>query len=184
MVLALALLLAGAATGPAAADVVRFRISPDESALTFKATSRLANADGRFHRFTGDVSVDPGDLTTARVSLAIDAASIDTANTKRDNHLRSADFFWVERHPMIALESQRAAPEAGGVTVVGRLTVRGITREIAVPTTVEVTPERLVARGQFDLKRTDYDMTYQSRLNPVGDVVHVDFVFHGRRAGS
>lgn len=175
-------LLLLAAAGPARADVVRLRITPEDSALTFKATSRLANADGRFHRFSGAVSVDPRDPTTARVAITVEAASIDTGNTKRDSHLRNQDFFWVERFPTIVFESVGAAPDAGGVTVVGRLTVRGVTREITVPATVDLTPERFVARGQFDLKRSDYGINYQSFLNPVGDVVHVSFVFRGARA--
>jgi polyisoprenoid-binding protein YceI len=182
-VLALALLLVAAATVPATADVVRYRIDTAESALTFKATSRVVNADGRFHRFSGDVSVDPRDPATARISLTIEAASIDTANTKRDNHLRSPDFFWAERHPRVVFESRSAAPAGAVVNVAGRLTIRGVTNDITVPATVEMSPERLVARGEFDLKRTDYEMNYQSVLNPVGDVVHVQFVFRARRAG-
>jgi polyisoprenoid-binding protein YceI len=181
LALGLGLLLLAAAAQPARADVVRLRIDPAESAVTFKATSRLANADGRFHRFSGDVSLDPSDPTSARVSITVEAASIDTANSKRDNHLRSQDFFWVERHPTIVFESVRAVREAGGVALVGRLTVRGVTREIAVPVRVEVTPDRLVARGEFSLKRTDYEINYQSVLNPVGDVVEVSFVFRGSR---
>jgi len=181
LALGLGLLSLAVAAAPAWADVVRLQIDPAESAVTFKATSRLANADGRFHRFSGDVSVDPSDPTSARVSITVEAASIDTANNKRDNHLRSQDFFWVERHPTIVFESVRAAREAGGVAVVGRLTVRGVTRDVTVPVRVEVTPDRLVARGEFSLKRTDYEINYQSVLNPVGDVVEVSFVFRGRR---
>jgi polyisoprenoid-binding protein YceI len=123
------------------------------------------NADGRFHRFGGSVSVDPRDPTTARVSVTVDAASIDPDNTKRDNHLRSQDFFWAERYPTIVFESRGADRETGGVAVLGRLTIRGVTRDIRVPTTVELSPDGFVARVQFDLKRSDYDMTYQSRLN-------------------
>jgi polyisoprenoid-binding protein YceI len=180
-VVVVVLLLALVAARPARADVVRLRIDPAESALTFHATSRIVNADGRFHRFGGSVSVDPRDPTTARVSVTVDAASIDTANARRDNHLRSADFFWTERYPTIVFESVEAARGASGMAVVGRLTVRGVTREIRVPTTVELSPEGFLARGHFDLKRSDYDMTYQSRLNPVDDVVRVSFVFRGVR---
>jgi polyisoprenoid-binding protein YceI len=169
---------------PASADVVRYRIDLARSALTFKATSRVVNADGRFHKFGGDVSVDPRDPTTARISITIEGASIDTANTKRDNHLRSPDFFWVERYPVVTFESVRAARANGGLTVVGQLTLRGVTREILVPTTVSVTADDFVAEGEFELKRSDYEITYQSVLNPVGDVVHVKFLFRGTRAGS
>jgi len=178
----LGLVLVVASAGPAWADVVRLRIDPADSALTFKATSRVVNADGRFHRFAGEVRVDPRDPATARVSVTVDAASIDTANGKRDSHLRSEDFFWVERYPTITFESVRVAPGPGGVAVVGRLTVRGVTREIVVPATVEVAADRFVARGEFEIKRTDYEINYQSFLNPVGDVVRVAFVFRGRAA--
>ena len=175
------LLLTALAADPARADVVRLRIDPAESALTFHATSRIVNADGRFHRFGGTVSVDPRDPTTARVSVTVEAASIDTANTRRDNHLRSADFFWTERYPTIVFDGVGATRDAAGLAVVGRLTVRGVTREVRVPATVELSREGFVARGQFDLKRSDYDMTYQSRLNPVDDLVRVSFVFRGVR---
>lgn len=183
LVVAVLLLIVGSAA-PSRAEVVRLRIDPAASALTFHATSRLVNADGRFHRFAGSVSVDPGDPATARVSVTVDAASIDTDNTKRDNHLRSEDFFWAERYPTIVFESASAQPDAASVAVVGRLTIRGVTRDIRVPTTVELSPDGFVARGQFELKRSDYEMTYQSRLNPVGDVVRVSFVFRGVREGA
>jgi polyisoprenoid-binding protein YceI len=169
---------------PAGADLVRYRIDLAQSALTFKATSRVVNADGRFHRFGGEVSMDPRDPTSARISLTIEAASIDTANTKRDNHLRSPDFFWAERHPIVTFESLRAPRAEGGLAIVGQLTIRGVTREITVPTTVSVTADSFEAQGEFELKRSDYEMNYQSLLNPVGDVVHVKFVFRGRRNGS
>jgi polyisoprenoid-binding protein YceI len=178
----MALLVALLAAGPARADVVRLRIDPAGSALTFHATSRIVNAEGRFHRFGGTVSVDPGDPTTARVAVTVDVASIDTANAKRDNHLRSSDFFWADRYPTIVFESARADRETAGVAVLGRLTIRGVTRDIRVPATVEFSAEGVVARGEFELKRSDYDMTYQSRLNPVGDVVRVSFVFRAVRA--
>jgi polyisoprenoid-binding protein YceI len=182
-VLLATLLLLEVTAGPAGAEVVRLRIDPAHSALAFKATSRVVNADGRFHRFAGEVSVDPSDPTTARISMTVEAASIDTANAKRDTHLRSLDFFWVERHPTIVFESVRAGRDGVGVAVVGRLTVRGITREITVPTTVAVTADDFTAQGEFDLRRSDYEMNYQSVLNPVGDVVRVKFVFRGTRAG-
>jgi polyisoprenoid-binding protein YceI len=183
--LLLVALLVGGWPWPACADLVRYRIDLGRSALTFKATSRVVNADGRFHRFGGDVSVDPRDPTTARISITIEAASIDTANTKRDNHLRSPDFFWVERHPIVMFESVRAARAGdGGLTVVGQLTLRGVTREISVPTTVSVNADDFVAEGEFELKRSDYEITYQSLINPVGDVVHVKFHLRGTRSGS
>lgn len=59
----------------AAAEPLRFRVLPEASELGFHATSRFANADGRFARFGGEALVDPADLTTARVSMTVEAAS-------------------------------------------------------------------------------------------------------------
>jgi polyisoprenoid-binding protein YceI len=162
---------------PARAEPARFRIEPEASELTFKATSRLVNADGRFHRFAGEVLADPKDLARARVSVTVEAASLDTGITRRDNHLRSADFFDVERFPAVTFEGLAVEPAGSPAVLRGRLTLRGVTREIRVSLELEVADGRMVARGQFTLNRSDYGMSYQSRLNPVGETVGVAFTF-------
>ena len=176
-----ALTLSGAGSA-AGADPLHFRIEPEASELTFAATSRLMNADGKFHRFAGEVVADPNNLATARVSLSVDATSIDTGISLRDRHLRSDDFFDVERFPTITFESLRVEADGRRVTVVGRLTMHGTSREIAVPLTVEITDTALVARGEFTVNRSDYSIKYKSFLNPIGEVVRVAFVFLARAA--
>src|SRR5262245_13607346 len=89
------------------ADALRYRIQPEATEVTFNATSRFMNAEGRFHRISGEVTVDPKDLGSARISLSIEAASIDTGIGMRDSHLRSEDFFDVKKFPAITFESQR-----------------------------------------------------------------------------
>ncbi len=179
--LALALaLLAWTRPDAAAAETVRYRIQPEITELKFKATSRLMDADGTFRRFAGEVVVDPKDARTARVTLTIEAASIDTGIRLRDKHLRSAEFLDVERYPTITFESLRVDPADRRVTVVGRLTIHGVTQELAVPIEVELAETTVLARGQLTLRRSDFGITYQSVLNPVGDLVQVAFVFRGR----
>jgi polyisoprenoid-binding protein YceI len=176
--LTLGLLLAAAA--PLHAEVTRFRIQPEASELTFHATSRLMNADGRFSRFAGDVTVDPADFKTARVTVSVEAASLDTGIARRDRHLRSEDFFEVEKFPAITFDSLRVEGAGRRLLVVGRLTLRGVAREVRVPVDVSVEGNRLEARGQFDVKRTDHGMTYDSVVNPVGDRVRIEFAFRGQ----
>src|SRR5690349_24922925 len=109
-------MLAGSA--PARAESLRFRIQPEASEITFRATSRLMNAEGHFGRFSGDVVADPAGPTGARINLTIDAASLETGIEMRDRHLRSADFFDIEHFPTIAFQSVRvesAGPRAPGV---------------------------------------------------------------------
>lgn len=175
--LALALL---AWAGPAATDPLRFRIQPEASEITFRATSRLMNAEGHFARLSGDVVVDPAVITGARITLTIDAASLDTGIEMRDRHLRSADFFDVERFPTIAFQSVRVESAGRRATVVGRLTLHGVTREIAVPVDVQATNTALVASGEIIVNRGEYAMNYNSFLNPIGNEVRVGFTFRAR----
>lgn len=164
----------------AGAESLRFRIQPEASEITFRATSRLMNAEGRFPRFSGDVVVDPAVLTGARIALTIEADSLDTGIEMRDRHLRSSDFFDVERFPAVVFQSVRV--ESGGrrATVVGRLTLHGVTREIAVPIDVQITNIALVASGEFIINRGEYAMNYNSFLNPIGNEVRVSFTFRAR----
>lgn len=178
LVLLLGMILAAAA--PLHAEVTRFRIQPEASELTFHATSRLMNADGRFSRFAGDVAVDPADLTTARVTVSVEATTLDTGITMRDRHLRSEDFFHVSKFPAITFESLRVEGAGRRLLVVGRLTLRGVTREVRVPVDVTIAGKRLEARGQFDVKRTDHGMTYHSAMNPIGEQVRIAFAFRGQ----
>lgn len=166
----------------AQADTLRFRVQPEASEVTFRATSRLMNADGRFQRLSGEVVVDTKDLTTAKVTVSIEAGSIDTGIGMRDNHLRSEDFLDVRKFPTITFESQRV--EGGGrrANVIGQLTIHGVTREIAVPVDLSMTDVALVASGEFVINRRDYGIAYDSFLNPVGDDVRVSFTFRARAA--
>jgi polyisoprenoid-binding protein YceI len=171
-------MLAGSA--PATAESLRFRIQPEASEITFRATSRLMNAEGHFGRFSGDVVADPAGPTGARINLTIDAASLETGIEMRDKHLRSADFFDIERFPTIAFQSVRVEAAGRRATVIGRLTLHGVTREIAVPVDVQITETALVASGEFIVNRGEYAMNYNSFLNPIGNEVRVAFTFRAR----
>jgi polyisoprenoid-binding protein YceI len=162
------------------AQPLRFRIQSEASEITFRATSRLMNAEGHFSRFSGDVVVDPAVLTTGRITLTVDAASLDTGIEMRDNHLRSSDFFDVARFPTVAFQSVRIEAAGRRATVVGRLTLHGVTREIAVPIDVQITNTALVASGEFIVNRGEYAINYNSYVNPIGNEVRVAFTFRAR----
>jgi polyisoprenoid-binding protein YceI len=67
----------------------------------------LSKVRGLFKSFSGEVDGDPGDLTSANGRVEVDVASIDTGNADRDSHLRSADFFDVDKHPTMVFETKR-----------------------------------------------------------------------------
>ncbi|MEK7364829.1 MAG: YceI family protein [candidate division NC10 bacterium] len=178
----LVLLLLGAS--PTRADTVRYPLGPSHGNVSFKATSRLVDADGRFHRFGGEVRMDPKALEQAVVSLAIDAASVDTGILRRDDHLRSEDFFHVTRFPQITFASRRVAPADGKVLVTGDLTLHGVSREVTVPIELEFSAGALRTRGEFAIRMSDYGMTYRSWFNPLRDEVRILFDLRGVPAPS
>lgn len=169
---------------PGWAETVLYRLGPAQGNVSFRATSRLMDADGLFHRFQGEVRVDPNAVDQAVVSLTIDAASVDTGIRRRDNHLRSEDFFHVERFPQIAFTSQKAAPADGKVLVTGTLAFHGVSREVSVPVDLEFTGGALRARGEFTIRMSDYGINYRSFFNPIRDEVRILFDLRGVPAAS
>ncbi|MFP2924730.1 YceI family protein [Pyxidicoccus sp. 3LG] len=93
----------------------------------------VAKVRGNFRKFSGTVSLDEQNLDGSVVSVSIDAASIDTGVEQRDNHLRSPDFFDVEKFPALSFQSTKVEKASGDrFRVTGNLTIRDITREVVL----------------------------------------------------
>ena len=109
-----------------------WEVDPSHSALEFVSRYAVFTlVRGRFTSFSGTVVIDPLHPTATRIDVDIDASSVDTAMPKRDVHLRSDEFFDVERHPTISFRSEGATVLAAGrYTVHGELTIRGITQPV------------------------------------------------------
>jgi polyisoprenoid-binding protein YceI len=109
-------------------------IDPSHSRLGFHVRHlMITNVRGQFEKWQGDLQFDPDDPTRARVVLTIDAASIDTREAQRDAHLRSAEFFDVDRFPMIRFEATQIERRTlDDYVVTGDLTMRGITRRVVL----------------------------------------------------
>jgi polyisoprenoid-binding protein YceI len=84
----------------------------------------ISTVRGKFSRFDADVSVDPANLEAARVTARIDAGSIDTSEEKRDGHLRSADFFDVEKYPTLTFTSTKVKRNGDELEVSGNLKIK------------------------------------------------------------
>jgi len=98
----------------------------------------LATVRGRFGAVSGTITVDESNPKSAKVDVTVDVASIDTRQEMRDNHLRSADFFDAANHPAMHFVSKRIEGDVTGTfRVIGDLTIRGTTHEIALDVTFE-----------------------------------------------
>jgi polyisoprenoid-binding protein YceI len=93
----------------------------------------VSKVHGRFTTWNGTLELDEQDLTKSRLEVTIDAASIDTKDGKRDDHLRSADFFDVEKYPSLTFVSKEIK-RAGDARylVAGDLTIHGITKAVTL----------------------------------------------------
>lgn len=132
---ATALMLLGLAAGPAQA-APKWEIDPPHCYLGFAVRHILAPVQGVFNKFSGDVLFDPDDLATSRVDVAIEVASLDTRNEKRDEHLKSDDFFAVKTHPLMRFKSRSLTALGQGRFIArGALTIKNVTKEIDLPFT-------------------------------------------------
>ncbi len=110
-----------------------FKFDSAHSTIAFKVRHMIGSAKGKFTKFSGTIEVDREHPEKSSVVATIQAASIDTANAKRDEHLRTADFFNVQKYPEITFKSRRVkqtGPNAG--EIVGDLSMHGVTRAITL----------------------------------------------------
>ena len=111
-----------------------WNIDTTHSSVTFSIRHLvIAKVRGHFKSFSGTVQLDDAELRQSSVSVDIDAASIDTHEPKRDEHLRSADFFDVAQFPRLTFTSKRVEVEGKQIVrVVGDLSIHGVTREVTL----------------------------------------------------
>jgi len=152
-------------------------IDKAHSEINFVADSRMLSAHGHFSKWDATVALDAANWDASSVTLTIDAASINTRSDRRDGHLRGADFFDVEKHPSITFKSTGVTKTGEGkLDITGDLTVRGVTKRIVVPATMMFYEQGTGRfRGQFAIKREDYGIAYNSKLNPIQNEVQVQW---------
>jgi polyisoprenoid-binding protein YceI len=159
-----------------------WKIDPAHSSVGFSVKHMMfTTVRGRFRDVEGTVRADEERPERSSVEVEIRAASIDTGVPDRDAHLRSADFFDVERHPTITFRSRRvegasALPE-GRFRIVGELTMLGIPREVVLDAVFEgrgTDPwgkTRAGARATAEIDRRDWGLTWNRTLDAGGILV-------------
>lgn len=135
------------------------------SNIYFDVKHTFATVRGQFEDFSGSIQFDPDNPTALSTSFTVNTKSINTGIANRDNHLRSADFFEVKKHPTMTFQSTGVKHKQGDqYTLEGTLTIRGDARQVAVPFTYLGTRENPLKKGQmvsgfearFSIDRLDY----------------------------
>ena len=148
-----ALLTDGALAGEWALD-------PGKSSIRLKnrSTWGLIRVNGVFREVSGNGSVYPDGQVSGTITVA--AASIDTKNTRRDTHLRSADFFDSASHPDIIFTADGIRPSGQGIAVSGALTVRGRTRPLSLAAVASVQGGEIWLDAEVGVNRADFGLTW------------------------
>jgi polyisoprenoid-binding protein YceI len=162
-----------------AADPVTWTIDRSHSELSFRVRHLTGRVRGYFKVWGGTLTADPQQLAAGSVEVEVQTASINTEQEKRDAHLRSADFFDVEKFPAITFKSKRIEPASGGgFKVTGDLTMKGVTKEVVLdvePLRPAIKDQRGASRtgttATTKLNRQDYGVTWSRALDGGGVVV-------------
>ncbi len=160
--------------------VSAWNLDPVHSVAEFKVKHMMiSNVKGQFTGISGVLTLDETDLANSGVEASIEAASINTRDSQRDAHLKSADFFEVEKYPALTFRStgiQRTGE--GELAVSGDLTIHGVTRPVAFrvegPTPPNKDPwgnTRLGLSATTKINRKDFGLTWNAALEAGGILV-------------
>ncbi|MCW2238671.1 YceI family protein [Azospirillum canadense] len=178
-----AALFATAAMGalaPASAAPVTYKIDPAHLSVAFIVNHvGFSNVIGRFNTAAGDVTFDKDAVEKSAVNVSIDTASVDTNHAKRDDHLRSPDFFNAKEFPKLTFKSSKIE-KTGAKTgkLYGDLTMLGVTKPVVLDVTFNnegVSPASKLETVGFSargtVKRTDFGMKYGAPA--IGDEIQL-----------
>ncbi len=181
----LAVCVAIAAAAPAAAQQVQvWEIDAAHSEVSFRIRHLVSQVRGSFRDFSVRVETNEANPAASKVNFTIQAASIDTGNADRDKHLRSEDFFDVEKFPTITFVSSKITPKGNNrFEVTGTLTMHGVAKEITLPvefTGIVKDPWGNTKAGfetAATINRKDFGIVWNRALDTggfvLGDDVHV-----------
>ena len=157
-----------------------WNIDPAHSVAEFKVKHMMiANVKGHFSKITGVLTRDESNVTNASVEVSIEAASLETRDAQRDAHLKSADFFDVDKHPFLSFKSNGIKQvQDGELSVGGDLTIHGVTRKVTFdvegPTPPAKDPwgnTRIAVSGTTKINRKDFGLTWNAALETGGILV-------------
>ena len=173
-----------------------YDIDPAHTSVLFRVRHLFTTVAGRFENFDGKITFDEKEPAKTRVEGSIDAATINTNVTKRDDHLRSADFFDVAKFPKITFESTGVTdldPTGKKGKMQGTLTLHGVSRSVVLDASFlgkgkdPGGHERAGFHGTTTINRKDFGLTWNKALESggllVGDDVTIEIDVEGVQQG-
>lgn len=159
----------------AAADGVSYALA-EGSSISWVGSKVTGKHDGGFESFEGEIVLVDGDPAASSVSIMIDATSIWSDHDGLTGHLKNADFFDVETYPTASFVSTSITPAEGGFEVTGNLEMRGVTKSITFPATIEIVEDSVSAQAEFFIQRFDWGIEYAGKADDlIRDEVVIKF---------
>jgi polyisoprenoid-binding protein YceI len=163
---------------PVLAESTEWTVDPAHSTIGFTVPHMVVSeVDGKFKTYTAKALLDEADLTKSTVEFSADVASIDTGDTKRDEHLRSAEFFDAAKFPKLTFKSTKISKAGKGYKLKGELSMHGITKEVTLDATVSAPVKnpwgKLVRSVKLTgkVKRGDYGLSWNKTLDQGGVLI-------------
>ncbi len=154
-----------------------YKITGENSKVEFTGSKVTGKHDGGFKAFTGTIDLVNKKPEESKVSVDIDATSIFTEDEKLTGHLKSADFFDVEKFPKASFVSTKIVPDAakgtGNYTVTGDFTLHGQTKSITFPAKITVGDVDVAVESEFSINRKDFGIVYAGKTD---DLIRDDVV--------
>jgi polyisoprenoid-binding protein YceI len=158
-----------------------YTLDPAHTAVAFSVRHMVVSTvHGRFNDMAGTIVFNDKDPSKCSVKVTIKSASVDTGILKRDQHLRSADFFDVTKFPDVTFESKKVAKKGAGYEMTGTLTIKGVSKEVSFPFTLSgpvtdlMGKARLGAEASLAINRQDYGISWNKTLDNGGLLVAND----------
>lgn len=162
------------AESKSAAGATRYEFDNANSKLEWTGSKVTAKHDGGFKTFRGNITLPDGSAEKGAVNVEIDTDSLFTTPEKLVGHLKSADFFDVEKFPKASFTSTEVKKGGEkGHTVTGNLTFHGVTKSIAFPASIKATPTSVDVDAEFSINRKDFGLVYTGKAD---DLIRDDVV--------
>ena len=128
----------------------------EKSDVKFAIKNFGLNTSGSLNGLKGTISFDPSNPGASSFNVTVDATSINTGSDARDNHLKKEEYFDVGKYPAINFISTNITKDQNGYAVTGNLTIKGVTKSITFPFTVENQENGIQLNGEFNINRLDF----------------------------
>lgn len=179
-------------SGLATANAARYSLDADHTSITFKIRHLVSKVNGNFRKFSGWFEYDEKNNKAWKTEVTIDALSIDTAHTKRDDHLRTADFFDVKKFPTLSFKSTKVnARSKKSFKLAGDLSIHGVTKPVVFDVLVGGTGtdpwgnEKAGFTATTKINRKDFGLSWNKVLDAggvlIGDEVEVILEVEGNK---